>query len=92
MLTLSTAPTVIDGQLEARHIDLRPFVLCAGEEIYVLAGRPDARRPAAGFDDRQQLAGRRQQRHLGRGARRPRSQARSANGQPRGAGKEALSC
>jgi uncharacterized circularly permuted ATP-grasp superfamily protein len=38
MLTLSTAPTVIDGQLEARHIDLRPFVLCAGEEIYVLPG------------------------------------------------------
>jgi len=38
MLTLSTAPTVIDGQLEARHIDLRPFVLCSGEDIYVLPG------------------------------------------------------
>jgi uncharacterized circularly permuted ATP-grasp superfamily protein len=38
MLTLSTAPTVIEGQLEARHIDLRPFVLCAGEDIYVLPG------------------------------------------------------
>lgn len=38
MLTLSTAPTVIDGQLAARHIDLRPFILCAGEEIYVLPG------------------------------------------------------
>jgi uncharacterized circularly permuted ATP-grasp superfamily protein len=38
MLTLSTAPTVIDGQLVARHIDLRPFVLCAGEDIYVLPG------------------------------------------------------
>src|SRR5205807_2956527 len=38
MLTLSTAPTVIEGQLEARHIDLRPFILCAGEEIYVLPG------------------------------------------------------
>lgn len=38
MLMLSTAPTVIEGQLAARHIDLRPFVLCAGEEIYVLPG------------------------------------------------------
>jgi uncharacterized circularly permuted ATP-grasp superfamily protein len=38
MLTLSTAPTVIDGHLQARHIDLRPFVLCAGEDIYVLPG------------------------------------------------------
>jgi uncharacterized circularly permuted ATP-grasp superfamily protein len=24
--------------LQARHIDLRPFVLCAGEDIYVLPG------------------------------------------------------
>jgi uncharacterized circularly permuted ATP-grasp superfamily protein len=38
MLMLSTAPTVIEGQLEARHIDLRPFILCSGEEIYVLPG------------------------------------------------------
>src|SRR5262245_9653908 len=38
MLTLSTAPTVIDGNLRARHIDLRPFILCAGEDIYVLPG------------------------------------------------------
>jgi uncharacterized circularly permuted ATP-grasp superfamily protein len=38
MLTLSTAPTVIDGRLEARHIDLRPFILCSGDGIYVLPG------------------------------------------------------
>ncbi len=38
MLTLSTAPTLIDDHLEARHIDLRPFVLCCGDEIYVLPG------------------------------------------------------
>jgi uncharacterized circularly permuted ATP-grasp superfamily protein len=38
MLTLSTAPTIVDDHLEARHIDLRPFVLCSGEEIYVLPG------------------------------------------------------
>jgi uncharacterized circularly permuted ATP-grasp superfamily protein len=38
MLMLSTAPTVVEGQLEARHIDLRPFILCSGEDIYVLPG------------------------------------------------------
>jgi uncharacterized circularly permuted ATP-grasp superfamily protein len=38
MLTLSTAPTIVDDHLEARHIDLRPFVLCSGDEIYVLPG------------------------------------------------------
>lgn len=38
MLNLSTAPTLVDGRLEARHIDLRPFVLCSGEDIFVLPG------------------------------------------------------
>jgi uncharacterized circularly permuted ATP-grasp superfamily protein len=38
MLTLSTAPTLIDDHLEARHVDLRPFVLCSGDDIYVLPG------------------------------------------------------
>jgi uncharacterized circularly permuted ATP-grasp superfamily protein len=38
MLTLSTAPTLIDGGLEARHIDLRPFVLTSADDIYVLPG------------------------------------------------------
>lgn len=28
MLKLSTVPTVIDNQLQPRHVDLRPFVLC----------------------------------------------------------------
>lgn len=37
LLYLSTVPTLIDGAIEARHVDLRPFVLC-GEEIYVLPG------------------------------------------------------
>lgn len=37
LLTLSTVPTLIDGGLEARHVDLRPFVLY-GKEIYVLPG------------------------------------------------------
>lgn len=37
MLTLSTVPTLIGDQLQPRHVDLRPFVLC-GKEIYVMPG------------------------------------------------------
>ncbi len=37
MLKLSTVPTLIEDTIEARHVDLRPFVLC-GEDIYVLPG------------------------------------------------------
>jgi uncharacterized circularly permuted ATP-grasp superfamily protein len=36
-ITLSQHPTLVDGGLEGRHVDLRPFVLY-GEEIKVLAG------------------------------------------------------
>jgi uncharacterized circularly permuted ATP-grasp superfamily protein len=36
-LTLSQHPTLVDGRLEGRHVDLRPFVLY-GEEIHVLPG------------------------------------------------------
>jgi uncharacterized circularly permuted ATP-grasp superfamily protein len=37
ILSLSTAPTLIDGAIEARHVDLRPFIL-TGERSYVTAG------------------------------------------------------
>ena len=37
MLTLSTAPTLIDAHVEPRHLDLRPFVL-SGKEIHVTNG------------------------------------------------------
>jgi uncharacterized circularly permuted ATP-grasp superfamily protein len=37
ILGLSTAPTLCDGQLEPRHVDLRPFIL-SGESQYVTAG------------------------------------------------------
>ena len=37
MLQLSPVPTLIDDDLEGRHVDLRPFVLY-GREIYVLPG------------------------------------------------------
>ncbi|MEM9410956.1 MAG: circularly permuted type 2 ATP-grasp protein, partial [Planctomycetota bacterium] len=37
MLQLSTVPTLVEGELHPRHVDLRPFVLC-GREIYVMPG------------------------------------------------------
>jgi uncharacterized circularly permuted ATP-grasp superfamily protein len=37
ILSLSTVPTIIDGALEPRHVDLRPFIL-TGERSYVTAG------------------------------------------------------
>ena len=37
VISLSTHPTWIDGRLEARHVDLRPYILC-GQDIYVLPG------------------------------------------------------
>jgi uncharacterized circularly permuted ATP-grasp superfamily protein len=36
-IQLSTHPTFIDGRLEGRHIDLRPFVL-SGERVVVTPG------------------------------------------------------
>ncbi|MFP8968000.1 circularly permuted type 2 ATP-grasp protein [Pokkaliibacter sp. CJK22405] len=36
-LALSTAPTLCDGVLEPRHLDLRPFIL-QGEELYCTTG------------------------------------------------------
>lgn len=37
VLSLSRVPTLIDGQFEGRHVDLRPYILY-GEEIHVLQG------------------------------------------------------
>ena len=36
-ITLSQHPTLIDGRLEGRHVDLRPFILY-GEDIKILPG------------------------------------------------------
>ncbi|HVJ79899.1 MAG TPA: circularly permuted type 2 ATP-grasp protein, partial [Planctomycetia bacterium] len=36
-IRLSVHPTFVDGRLEGRHVDLRPFVLC-GEKITVTPG------------------------------------------------------
>ncbi|HEY5105546.1 MAG TPA: circularly permuted type 2 ATP-grasp protein [Caulobacteraceae bacterium] len=36
-IQLSTAPCLVDGEIEPRHVDLRPFVLC-GQDIAVAPG------------------------------------------------------
>jgi uncharacterized circularly permuted ATP-grasp superfamily protein len=36
-IPLSVHPTFVDGRLEGRHVDLRPFILC-GEKIVVVPG------------------------------------------------------
>ena len=36
-IQLSTHPTFVDGRIEPRHVDLRPFVLC-GERVVVTPG------------------------------------------------------
>jgi len=38
VVQLSTGPTLVDGQLRPRHLDLRPFAVNDGEGIYVLPG------------------------------------------------------
>ncbi|MBR8827118.1 MAG: circularly permuted type 2 ATP-grasp protein [Gomphosphaeria aponina SAG 52.96 = DSM 107014] len=37
-LSLSRVPTLIDDQIEGRHVDLRPYILHRGDEIYVHPG------------------------------------------------------
>ncbi|MEX1105276.1 MAG: circularly permuted type 2 ATP-grasp protein [Ilumatobacteraceae bacterium] len=37
ILSLSTVPTLCDGEIEPRHVDLRPFIL-SGAQSYVTAG------------------------------------------------------
>jgi uncharacterized circularly permuted ATP-grasp superfamily protein len=37
-LNLSTAPTMCDGEIEPRHLDLRPFILSRGGSAYVTTG------------------------------------------------------
>lgn len=37
-LSLSRAPTVIGESVEGRHVDLRPYVLCGKDEVWVMPG------------------------------------------------------
>jgi uncharacterized circularly permuted ATP-grasp superfamily protein len=36
-LALSRVPTIVDGEFEGRHVDLRPYIL-NGKDIFVLPG------------------------------------------------------
>jgi len=38
MLTLSTAPTLVDGHVEPRHLDLRPFILSGSTTKVTMGG------------------------------------------------------
>jgi uncharacterized circularly permuted ATP-grasp superfamily protein len=38
MVVLSRQPTICDGRLEPRHVDLRPFVMARGDEVDVIPG------------------------------------------------------
>ena len=37
-LALSRAPVIVEDRLEGRHVDLRPFILNNGDDIFVLPG------------------------------------------------------
>ncbi len=37
-VALSTAPTFVDGQMGARHLDLRPFAVNDGRDVWVVPG------------------------------------------------------
>ena len=60
-----TIPTLVEDGMRPRHADLRPFAVNDGNDVWVLPGRADPRRPARGAARRQQLAGRRLEGHLG---------------------------
>lgn len=38
IITLSTVPCLIDGKLQPRHIDLRPYALCGPSGIEIVPG------------------------------------------------------
>jgi uncharacterized circularly permuted ATP-grasp superfamily protein len=38
VVALSTSPTLVDGELVPRHLDLRPFAVNDGNRVWVLAG------------------------------------------------------
>ena len=64
-LALSTAPSFLDGGVEPRHVDLRPYVLCTGDSCTVVPGGLTRGSPWQGIAGREFLAGWRQQGHLG---------------------------
>ena len=63
IVRLSTSPTLCDGRVVPRHLDLRPFILSGPALRH--PGRAHPGRVETGVSCRQQLPGRGQQRHLG---------------------------
>ena len=63
-LSLSRVPTIIDGHLEGRHVDLRPYILY-GETDLCAAGWLDSRRTAKRLPGGQFISGRWQQGYVG---------------------------
>ncbi len=37
-IQLSRVPTLVDDHFEGRHVDLRPYILYDGEDVFVLPG------------------------------------------------------
>ena len=37
-LSLSRVPTIVGQGLEGRHVDLRPYILCEGDDVWVMPG------------------------------------------------------
>ncbi len=66
LVMLSTHPTAVDGRLEPRHVDLRPFAF-VGDDVEVAPGGHHPRGARPGRARRQQLPARRRQGHLGDG-------------------------
>ena len=64
MLSLSTAPCFIDGAIEPRHVDLRPYVLF-GEKTTIVPGGLTRVALRKGFAGGELVAGRRLEGHLG---------------------------
>ena len=64
-VALSTTPTFVDGMLEPRHVDLRPFAVNDGEDVWVVPGGLHTGRAPGGQPDRELEPGRRLQGHLG---------------------------
>ena len=67
VVQLSTVPTQIDDCLAPRHVDLRPFAVNDGDDVWVLPGGLTRVALPEGFAGGQLQPGRRIQGHLGAG-------------------------
>ncbi len=65
IIPLSTAPTLCDGAIAPRHVDLRPFTLLGPDGAYVTRGGLTRVARQRGLPGGQLLPGRREQGHLG---------------------------